>query len=96
MVSSLLKYVSDFTAGVFSSEKELLTKKDTTKNKNINISSLNKILKIRDNIFELIQMEVQCSKSHFKIFLSQEAGASGNNIEKEMQKPRPKLKKHIY
>ena len=29
----------------------------------------------------------------FKIFSSQEAGASGNNIEKEPQKPRPKLKK---
>ena len=41
-------------------------------------------------------MEVQCSKNYFKIFLSQEARASGNNIEKEPQKTRPKLKKYIY
>ena len=32
----------------------------------------------------------------FKIFLSQEAGAFGNNIEKEPPKPRPKLKKYVY
>ena len=43
-----------------------------------------------------MQIEVQCSKSFFKIFLSQEAGAFGNNIEKERQKLRPKLKKYIY
>ena len=29
----------------------------------------------------------------FQIFLSQEAGGSGNNIERKSQKPRPKLKK---
>ena len=29
----------------------------------------------------------------FQNFLPQEVGASGNNIEKESQKPRPKLKK---
>ena len=29
-------------------------------------------------------------------FLPQEAGAFGNNKEKEMQKPRPKLKKYVY
>ena len=29
-------------------------------------------------------------------FFSQEAGASGNNIEKESQKPRPKLKIFIF
>ena len=38
---------------------------------------------------------MQCSKNYFKFFLSQEAGASGKNIEKERQKPRPKLK-NIY
>ena len=42
-----------------------------------------------------MQIEVQCSKSFFKFFLPQEAGALGNNIEKERQKPRPKLKKYI-
>ena len=41
----------------------------------------------------LIKIEVQCGKNYFKFFLSQEAGASGNNIEKVPQKPRPKLKK---
>ena len=30
-----------------------------------------------------------------KFFLAQEAGASGNNIEKESQKPHPKLKMYI-
>ena len=37
-------------------------------------------------------MEVQCSKNYFKIFLPKEAGTFGNNMEKELQKPRPKLK----
>ena len=32
----------------------------------------------------------------FQIFLPQEAGAFANNIEKESQKPRPKLKKCVY
>ena len=45
---------------------------------------------------ELIQIEVQCSKSYFNIFLPQEHGAFGNNIEKEPQNPRPKLKKYVY
>ena len=43
-----------------------------------------------------MQIEVQCSKNYFKIFLTQEAGAFGNNIEKEPQKPCPKLKKYVY
>ena len=43
-----------------------------------------------------MQLEVKCSKSYFKISLSQEAGTSGNNVEKELQKPRPKLKKYRY
>ena len=32
----------------------------------------------------------------FQFFLLQGAGAFRNNIEKELQKPRPKLKKYIY
>ena len=32
----------------------------------------------------------------FQIFSPQEAGAFGNNIQKEPQKPRPKLKKYVY
>ena len=39
-----------------------------------------------------MNIEVQCSKNKFKIFLQQEAGAFGNNKEEEPQKPRPKLK----
>ena len=39
-----------------------------------------------------MQIEVQCSKNYFKISVSQVAGASGNNIEKEPQMPRPNLK----
>ena len=31
----------------------------------------------------------------FQFFLPQEAGVFGNDIEKERQKPRPKLKKYI-
>ena len=43
--------------------------------------------------FELIQIEVKCSKTYFKIFLSQETGAFENNMKKKLQKPRPNLKK---
>ena len=32
-----------------------------------------------------MQIEVRCSKNYFKFFLPQEAGALGNNIEKEPQ-----------
>ena len=39
-----------------------------------------------------MQIEVQCSKNYFKIFLPQEAEASGNKIEKEWQNPCLKLK----
>ena len=38
-------------------------------------------------------MEAQCNKKLFRFFLPQEAGALGNNIEKEPQKSCPKLKK---
>ena len=34
----------------------------------------NKISKIWDRLFELIQIEVQCSKNYFKIVLPQQAG----------------------
>ena len=56
----------------------------------------NKILKIRDTLFELIQIEAQCSKNYFKFLLPQETGAFGNNIEKEPQKPRPKLNNYVH
>ena len=45
--------------------------------------------------FELIQIEVQCSKNYFKIFLLQETEAFGSNIEKEPQKSHPKLKRFM-
>ena len=32
----------------------------------------------------------------FPNFLSQEAGASGNNIERELQKAMPKTEKYLY
>ena len=39
------------------------------------------------SLFELKQIEV---------FIPQEAAASENNVEKESQKPRPKLKTYIF
>ena len=36
-------------------------------------------------LFELINIEAQCSKSYFKIFLQQETGAFGYNMGKELQ-----------
>ena len=53
----------------------------------------NKILKIWDTLFELILIEVECSKNYFNFFLPQEDGASGNNIVKEPPKPHPTFKK---
>ena len=44
--------------------------------------------------FEFIQIETQCIKNYFKIFLSQKVGASGKT-ETEPQKPHPKLKNSI-
>ena len=38
-----------------------------------------------DTLFELIQIEVQCSKNYFKFLLPQEAGAFRNNVEKKPQ-----------
>ena len=84
----------------FSPEKELfswcLLKKTPRRTKILITPVWNKILKIWDTLFELIQIDVQCSKYYFKIFLPQEAGAFGNNIEKEPQKLRPNLKKFVY
>ena len=45
---------------------------------------------------ELIQIKVKMQQNFFQIFLSQEAGASGGNIEKELQKPWPKLREKTY
>ena len=45
-------------------------------------------------LFELIQIEVQCSKNYFKIFLPQEAEVFGNKI-KRTAKTTPKIEK-IY
>ena len=43
-----------------------------------------------------MEIEVQCSNSYFKTFLPQQTGAFGNNMEKEPQKPRQKIKKYVY
>ena len=48
----------------------------------------NKILKIWYTLFELILIEVKRSKTYFNIYLPQEVGAFGINIDKEPQKPR--------
>ena len=43
-------------------------------------------------LFELMEVEVQYKKKKkIQIFLSQEARAFGNDIEKEPQKPHPNL-----
>ena len=73
----------------FVSEKELsswtyLLKKTPRRTEILKSPVWNKILKMWDTIFELIQIEVQCSKNYFKFFfLLQEAGTFGNNIEKD-------------
>ena len=72
-----------------------ILKKTLRRTKMLLFPDWNKILKIWDKLFELIQIEVQCSKSYFKMFLSQENAASEKNIEKESQKPRPKLQKYV-
>ena len=54
----------------------------------------NKILKIWDTVFELTQIEVQCSKNYFKIFLPLEARTFGNN-RKEPTQATPNIEK-IY
>lgn len=47
-------------------------------------------------LFELIQIVVECCKIYFRIFSLQETGAFGSKIEEEPQKQRPKLKKVCY
>ena len=85
---SIASLVSDFTADAFFVRKgafylNISTKKDTTKDKNINISSLKKDFKNLRQFLELINIEGQCSKNSFKIFLQEEAGAFRSNIGKE-------------
>ena len=59
------------------------------KNKNINMSSLK--WDLRHTFWANTNKKVRCSKNYFKIFLSQESGASGSNTEKESQRPHPKF-----
>ena len=85
----------------FPSEKDLFIwiylLKETTRRTKILISPIgNKILEIWVTLFEFKQIEVQCSKDYFKIFLPEEGGAFGNKMQKKPQKPRPKLKKYMY
>ena len=75
----------------FSSEKELFSweylLKKTPRGTKLLISPFwNKILKIWERLFGLIQIEIQYRKNYFKMSLSQETAASGSNIEKEPQK----------
>ena len=43
-----------------------------------------------------MQIEVQYYKNYFKVFVPREAGAFGNNKEKECKGHHTKLKKHVY
>ena len=61
------------------------------KDKSIISQVSNKLLKILDKLFELIQNEVQWSKSYLNFILPEEAAAFGNNIEKKPQKTTPKI-----
>ena len=84
----------------FSSGKELFSRtyllKIIRRRTEILISPVwNKILKIWDTLFELLQIVVKCWKNYLKTFLPQEAEAFRNNIEKKAQKPRPKFKKYV-
>ena len=55
------------------------------------------MLNIWDTLFELTQLELQCSKNYFKFFIPQEIGALGNKVEKEPQKPPSKIEKiYVY
>ena len=81
----------------FSSEKELfswtyLLKKDTTKDKNINVSSLKEDFKIIRDAFWAYKYRDTIQQKLIQNFLQQEVGAFGNNIGKEPQKLHPKLK----
>ena len=49
-----------------------------------------------DTLFEFKQIEIRHSQHYFIIFLPQEAGTFQNNIEKELQKLLPNLKKTVY
>ena len=93
-IAFLLKSVSDFTTDASFLWKYLL--KNTLRRTKILVSPVwNQILKIWDTIFELIQIEVQCSQNEFITFLPQDAWAFGNKIEKEMKKTTSKVKKKI-
>ena len=75
---------------LFSSEKRLfswayLLKKTPQRTKILIYPVWNKILEIWDTLLKLINVEGQCSKNCFKIFLQQDAGAFGNDIGKEPQ-----------
>ena len=80
-----------------SSEKELFSwtylLKKTTRRTKILISPVwNKIFKIWEILYELIQLDVQCSKNYFNFFLPQEAGAFGNSRNGTV-KAMPKIEK---
>ena len=84
----------------FSSEKELFSRTDPLKETLWRIKILifpvwNKILKIWDKFFELMQIEVQCNKNHFKIFFTTWSWSSFKWHRKGIVKATPKIEK-IY
>ena len=68
-----------------------ILKKTLRRTKMLLFPDWNKILKIWDTLFELIQIEVQCIKNYFKFFYHKKLEL----LEKEPQKPRLKLKKYL-
>ena len=72
------------------------TKKDTAKDKNINISSLNEDFKNLRHTFSAYTNRSTMQQKLFQNFLPQKAWIFGNKIENKLQNPCPKLKKYVY
>ena len=62
----------------------------------MNISSLKHGFKNLRHTFWAHTNRSTIQQKLIQIFVPQEVGAFGNNIEKEPQKPRPKLNKYLY
>ena len=89
-MASLLKCASDSTTDVSSEENELFrnisTKKDTMRKKNINASSLKQDFKNPRHTFWVHRNRITMQQKLFQnLIIPKEAGASRNNIEMESQ-----------
>ena len=72
------------------------TKKDTTKDKNINFQFVIRFSKSETHFLGSANRNTMQQNLVQIYFLSQEVGVSGNSVEKEPQTLRPKLKKYRY